>query len=177
MKVVFIYGQAGVGKLTVARALTELSGLALFHNHLVVDAVASVFPFGSEAFARIRERWWLEMFAEAAAADRSLIFTFAPEPTVAPDFPERVRSLIGANGGETHFIRLTVPAEEQERRIDALRRSEFGKMQSVDLLRSLRPQFDAAMEAMPQPLLTIDTGQVKPNAAAENIMHAIWPLS
>ena len=32
MKLVFIYGQAGVGKLTVGRELADLTGIALFHN-------------------------------------------------------------------------------------------------------------------------------------------------
>src|SRR5579864_3028877 len=100
MRVVFIYGPVASGKLTVARALAERTGMALFHNHLVVDAVGAVFPFGSEAFVRLREQFWLAVFAEAAQADRSLIFTFAPEPTVAADFAERVRTLVQSAGGE-----------------------------------------------------------------------------
>lgn len=94
MKLVFIYGPAASGKLTVARALSTLTGLSVFHNHLVVDAVAAVFPFGSPQFIRLREQMWMAMFEEAARAQRSLIFTFAPEPTVPEHFPERVRELI-----------------------------------------------------------------------------------
>ena len=52
MQLIFIYGQVAAGKLTVARALAARTGLALFHNHLVVDAVAAVFPFGSEEIGR-----------------------------------------------------------------------------------------------------------------------------
>ena len=37
--------------------------------------------------------------AAAAREDRSLIFTFAPEPSVAPDFPSRVRALVAELGG------------------------------------------------------------------------------
>ena len=43
-------------------------------------------PFGSEPFAGLREALWLEIVGEAATTDRSLIFTFAPEPTVHPEF-------------------------------------------------------------------------------------------
>jgi cytidylate kinase len=39
MKLLFLYGPAASGKLTIARELTTLTGFALFHNHLVVDAV------------------------------------------------------------------------------------------------------------------------------------------
>lgn len=173
MKLVFIYGQAGVGKLTVGRELADLTGMALFHNHLVVDAVGAVFPFGSGPFVKLRERFWLDVFAEAAAAGRSMIFTFAPEGTVSSDFPERVRSLIKAAGSEIHFIRLTAPVEEQERRIDAPSRAAFGKLRSLDLLRELKPQFDAALAAMPVALLTIDTASVDARAAAKAIAEAV----
>ncbi|MDZ4690262.1 shikimate kinase [Terricaulis sp.] len=173
MKLVFIYGQAGVGKLTVGRELADLTGMALFHNHLVVDAVGAVFPFGSESFIKLRERFWLDVFAEAASTGRSMIFTFAPESSVCSDFPERVRSLIQAAGGELQFIRLIAPVEEQERRIAEPSRAAFGKLRSLDLLRELRPQFDAALAAMPVALLTIDTASVDARAAAKAIANAV----
>jgi hypothetical protein len=173
MKLVFIYGQAGVGKLTVGRALADLTGMSLFHNHLIVDAVGAVFPFGSPPFVKLRERFWLDVFAEAAAADQSMIFTFAPEGTVSPDFPGRARSLIQEAGGEIYFIRLTAPIEEQERRIDAPSRSAFGKLRSLDLLRELRPQFEAALAEMPEPCLTIDTSSMEPIAAARAIAETV----
>ena len=58
MKLVFIYGPPAAGKLTIARKVAEKAGLALFHNHLIVDAVGAVFPFGSEHFKRLREKFW-----------------------------------------------------------------------------------------------------------------------
>jgi hypothetical protein len=81
MHLVFIYGQPASGKLTVARELAEITGWPLFHNHLIVDAVRAVFPFGSEPFTRLREEFWLKIISEASRAGTSLIFTFAPEPT------------------------------------------------------------------------------------------------
>lgn len=44
-----------------------------------------------------------------------------------------------------------------------------GKLTSLDLLRRLRPEFDAAAAAMPAPLLTVDTGAVTAREAAEAI--------
>lgn len=172
MKLVFIYGQAGAGKLTVAKELAALTGMALFHNHLVVDAVAAVFPFGSPAFVRLREQFWLEVFAEAAKGT-SLIFTFAPEDTVAGDFPDRVRALVEAAGGKVHFVRLTVPESVQDERINAASRHAFGKLTSLALLRQLRPQFIAAMQAMPEPILSLDTAAMAPDAAARMIAAAL----
>lgn len=92
MLLLFLYGPVASGKLTIGRLVAERTGIPLFHNHLIVDAVSAVFPFGSEPFVRLREGFWLEMMGAAAQAGRSLIFTFTPEPTVAEDFPERARS-------------------------------------------------------------------------------------
>jgi chloramphenicol 3-O-phosphotransferase len=173
MRVIFIYGQPASGKLTVARALAERTGIAVFHNHLVVDALEAVFPFGSEPFVRLREQFWLAVFAEAAQADRSLIFTFAPEPTVARDFAERVRTLVQSAGGEVMFVALKVPQEEQERRLKRPDRATFGKLRSVDLLRRLRDDYAACAAAMPAPTLTFDTSIVEPGEAAAMIARAM----
>ena len=119
MRVIFIYGPPASGKLTVARELAKCTRMALFHNHMIVDAVESVFPFGSEAFVRLREQFWLAVFADPARDGRSLIFTLTPESTVEPGFAERVRELLHAAHCEVIFVALTVPQEEQERRLAA----------------------------------------------------------
>lgn len=173
MRLVFLYGPVAAGKLTVARLLADRTGLALFHNHLIVDAALALFPFGSEAFTRLRERLWMESFREAAEAGRSLIFTFAPEGSVAADFPQRVAEMVEAAGGEVIFVALTLSDAEQERRLDAPSRAAFGKLTSVDLLRELKPQFDACLAAMPAPALSIDTEISPPDAAAERIARLL----
>lgn len=173
MELTFIYGPVASGKLTIARAVAEQSGHALFHNHLIVDAVGAVFPFGSDAFVRLREQFWLDTIRAAADAGRSLIFTFAPEPTVAPDFPDRVAKIVAEAGGHMRFVALTVPADEQERRLDNASRAAFGKLRSHDLLRQLRADFDRCLAAMPTPHLTIDTGSTPAPEAAARILRAM----
>src|SRR5919199_1168928 len=99
MELVFLHGPAAAGKLTTAEALHHRLGHPVFHNHLVVDLLTTVFPFGSEPFVRLREQFWLAVFSDAARADRSLIFTFAPESTVAPGFPQRARQVVATSQG------------------------------------------------------------------------------
>ena len=169
MHLVFLYGPPASGKLTVARALASRTGIALFHNHLVVDAVGAVFPFGSAPFVRLRERFWLDVFAAAAKAGRSLIFTFAPEPTVAADFPARARATVEAEGGRVTFVALTVSAAEQDRRLVAPDRAAFGKLRSLDLLRQLSDELARCTASMPAPALTIDTEAATPSEAAAAI--------
>ena len=173
MKLVFIFGPAASGKLTVARELSALTGLPLFHNQLVVDAVMAVFPFGSPQFIRLREQMWMAMFEEAAKARRSLIFTFAPEPSVPEDFPTRVRKLVAGHGGEVSFVRLEVARDIQEARIGDDSRRKFGKLVSLDLLRELRPAFEACEARMPPAAATIDTGMASPRESALRIAETL----
>ncbi len=39
MKLVFIIGNAEVGKMTVGRELMKITGLRLFHNHMSIEPV------------------------------------------------------------------------------------------------------------------------------------------
>lgn len=172
-QLVFIYGQVASGKLTVARKLAEMTGMALFHNHLIVDAVAAVFPFGSEPFIRLREQFWLQVFRDATTTGRSLIFTFAPEPTVATDFAQKVQTLAARYGVTLLFVALTVGSEEQERRLVAKNRAAFGKMRDLDLLRALRPELAACMAAMPSAHLSLDTETLNAQESASAIARLL----
>ena len=172
MDLVFIHGPAAVGKLTVAKALTALTGLKLFHNHLVVDAVHAVFDFGSPPFVQLREAMWLQVFEAAAVEDRSLIFTFAPENTVSPDFIGRAVSVVEGAGGRVRFVELTCPVEAQERRVEAPSRAAFGKLRSLELLRSLRAHGSQDFPPLPAEV-TVDTGALDPEQAAERIAAAL----
>lgn len=138
MELVFLHGAAASGKLTTARALERLVGFPVFHNHLVVDLLTTVFPFGSEPFVRLREQIWTSVFADAARVGRSIIFTFAPESTVQRGFPARARQVVEAAGGRIYFVRLLVSDAEQERRIDSISRKQFHKLIDIDTLRALR---------------------------------------
>ena len=138
MQLIFLHGAPAVGKLTVARELAALTGFRLFHNHLTVDLVTSLFPFGSESFILLREQIWLAAFAEAARSGVSLIFTFNPERTVRERFIQDALDTVGSAGGRVIFVELTCTAEELERRMEDPSRKEFGKLASVELYRTLK---------------------------------------
>ena len=169
MQLVFIHGPPAAGKYTVARRLCELTGLPLFHNHLVVDAVHSVFPFGSPSFVRLREQFWMDVFDAAIAEGRSLVFTFQPEATVAPDFAARVLSRVAAGGGQSLLVHLKLSADGQLARIANEDRAAFGKLRDPALLSKLQAEFAACEAAMPVADMVIDTERVSAEDAAQRI--------
>src|SRR5882724_12388632 len=113
------HGLTGVGKLAVARKLAKLTGLRIFHNHLAVDLVESVFEFDIPPFVELREKVWLDVFSRAVAANLDgLIITFAFDRTVRGGFIENTREVIESPGGEVLFVGLRCSTEELEMRIE-----------------------------------------------------------
>ena len=164
MNLVFLHGPPAVGKLTVARELSRLTGFRLFHNHLTVDLVSSLFSFGSEPFILLREQIWLAAFAEAARQQVSLIFTFNPERTVRERFVQDTIDTVENAGGKVIFVELTCAEKELERRIEDASRREFGKLASVEQYRSLRGSGAFQFPKLPSGL-TLDTTQLPAESA------------
>lgn len=60
MDLIFLHDPVASGKLALAHELSSLTGLPVFHNHLLVDVLLEVFEFGSPEFIRLREQFRLE---------------------------------------------------------------------------------------------------------------------
>jgi hypothetical protein len=174
MKLIFLYGLPATGKYTVAKELAALTGIKLFHNHLAVDLLLSVFDFGSEPFVALREDIWLSIFEEAATAQiPALIFTFNPENTVSPAFIPNVIEALAQTGSEVDFIELQCPLAELKSRMDNPSRQKFRKLTSVPLFERLQADGVFDTSHMPPPKLTIDTSTCTPAQAAAQIARAL----
>jgi hypothetical protein len=178
MRLVFIYGMPATGKLTVARELAVIMGYQIFHNHLAVDLLLSVFEFGSKAFVELREEIWLSVFRQAGESGLpGLIFTFAPEATVRPAFIQATLKTVGDLGGHVDFVELTCPVAELKRRIPDPSRLHYKKLNSVALFEQLHADGSFDAFPMPQPRLSIDTGTCTPARAALKIARELAIIS
>jgi chloramphenicol 3-O-phosphotransferase len=170
--IVLIHGPPACGKLTIAREVCALTGFALFHNHLVVDLLLSLFPFGSPEFVRHRERVWLDLIGDAVVSGRSLVFTFNPERTVEPGFPERLRECVARASGAVRTVEIRCSEEAIEARVEAASRKEHGKLNSLEFYRELKRDgaFDyPAIESE----LAIDSTTASPQDSARRIVAAL----
>jgi hypothetical protein len=173
MKLIFLHGMPGVGKLTVAQELAALTGYKLFHNHLTVDLVGAVFPFGSGPFVELRELIWIEMFRQAAAAKLpGLIFTFAYDRTVSKSFIANATSAVAAAGGEILFVELRCTDEELERRLTEPSRGKYGKLNSLEFFRELKQAGAFVDPGIPEQRLVIDITEMSPAETARMIVKA-----
>lgn len=167
MKLLFLYGLPGVGKLTVANELAQLTGYKLFHNHLTVDLLLSTFEFGSQPFIDLRETIWLSVFESAAASGLpGLIFTFNPENSVRQQFVENVVTTIEKHSGELIFIELTCSESELERRMDTPGRRQHKKLVSWQTFQDLRRQGIFDSPKMPRPRFSLDVSSLTPQQSA-----------
>jgi AAA domain len=171
VKLIFLHGLPGVGKLTVARELAKLTGFRIFHNHLAVDLVESVFEFGTPPFVELREKVWLDVFSRAVAANLDgLIFTFAFDRTVRGGFIENTREVIESSGGEVLFVKLRCSTEELEMRIEHPSRQGFGKLSSVGRFRELKEAGAFVDPGIPRERLVVDTTELSASEAASLIV-------
>ena len=171
---IYIYGPPAVGKLTVAERLSELTGFPVFHNHLTVNAVRPVFAFGTPPFTEAVQAMRRGVFAAAARAGISLIYTnnsawSGPNPRARFEAAaEAARGIMAGHGGRTVFVRLTAPQSALEERLANESRQAHDKLVDVVRLRELLAELD------PSPLhpddLTIDTGKLSPEESARVIM-------
>jgi hypothetical protein len=174
MRLIFLWGPPASGKLTVARELAALTGWKLFHNHLTVDLLLAVFPFGSKEFVELREEIWLSVFESAAESGMpGLIFTFNPEDTVQQDFLEDASDVIAEHGGSVEFVEIVCEDKELEKRMDTPDRRAYKKMLSFTEFCQLRERGVFASPKMPQPLLRIDTAKLSPREAAIQIVEGL----
>lgn len=170
MRFVFIHGAPAVGKLTVARELAALTGWRLFHNHLTVDLVLSVYDFGTPGFVALREHIWFTVIRRALADGLpGLIFTFNPENSVPQRFIDELFADVPARGGEIIPIELTASEATIERRIAAPSRHELRKLVDLPHYRRLRAAGTFATPVIPASRLTLDTEKLTPAESAAAI--------
>ena len=155
MKLIFLYGLPATGKLTVAQELATLTSYKLFHNHLVVDLLLSVF--------------------ESACQSQlpGLIFTFAPESTVRPEFISNTIEAITRNFSTLHFVELTCPFHELKQRIENPSRAKYQKLASIPLFEQLHAEGAFAAFLMPKPAISVDTSLHTPAEAAAIIANKL----
>ena len=106
---VFLVGPPAVGKMTVGREVSRLTGMPLFHNHLSIEAILPVFPFGSPAFNRLVTMIRKETIREAARSDLpGVIFTFvwAFDSPRELDYVRSLVEIFEAEGGRAVYGEL-----------------------------------------------------------------------
>ncbi len=170
---VYLYGPPTVGKLTIAERLSTITGWALFHNHLSVNAVRPIFSFGSKPFTEVVQRLRLDVFRTAMAEGMNLIFTNnsawggSDGRSRFAAFAEAARVAAETGGGRAQFVRLTAPPVVLEDRLANQSRQQLDKLTDLSRLRELLSTLDDS--ALYVDDLSIDTSRHSADQAAITI--------
>jgi len=77
MHLIVLHGSPAVGKLTVAKELVKKTGYKLFHNHITIDAVSSLFDRSYPRFWDLNRELRLMLLEKAAKANlQGVILTY-----------------------------------------------------------------------------------------------------
>lgn len=111
MKLLLLFGNCSVGKMTVGQELCKITPFRLFHNHITIEPVLEVFgTFHTPAISRLREVF----FEEFAKTDNyGLIFTYmwAFDMQSDWDYIAHVKEVFGLPEEDIYHVELVVPQE------------------------------------------------------------------
>lgn len=171
----YMYGPPASGKLTIAQKVAAITGSSLFHNHLTVNAISSIFPFGSAAYKAVLHRMRLDVFARAAQFNVDLIFTNnsawgGPDARLRFEaFAEAARRVVAGEGGRTMFIRVNAPTDVLESRLADESRRANGKLLDIERLRELLANLD--MSPLHEDDFEVDTASLGADDAAAFVVN------
>ena len=170
MKLIYIYGPPGVGKLTVAKELARMTGYHLFHNHMTFEIFNPIFPFGTKPFFDLSAKFRYELI-ETAAKERvsGLIFTFVYWKGEDDRFMRNVIRRVEKHHGKVCFVRLHCNVKELFKRVIHPSRRKFGKLKTVKSLKKLMKEKELYGTVPFENNLTIDNTNLSPKAAARKI--------
>lgn len=111
MKLLFLIGNAAVGKMTVGQELMKITDLRLFHNHMTIEPVIEIFGhYNSHITGRLRD----VIFEEFSGSDEyGMIFTYmwAFDQQDDWDYIEHVKSIFAENNATFYYVELVASQE------------------------------------------------------------------
>ena len=111
MKLVFILGDAAVGKMTVGQELMKITELRLFHNHMTIEPTIEIM---GRFDGKLRDDMRELIFRHFAASDNyGMIFTYMMDFDMQSewDYLEHVKSIFAPYGTEFYYVELIAPQE------------------------------------------------------------------
>ncbi len=109
MKLLFLFGNSAVGKMTVGQELAKITPLRLFHNHMMIEPVLEVFgQFRGDIIQKLRAVI-LEEFGKTD--NYGLIFTYmmAFDMPSEYEYLQRVKDALGVSEEDVYYAELVAP--------------------------------------------------------------------
>ncbi len=116
MKLVFLIGDAAVGKMTVGQELMKITDLRLFHNHMTIEPVIEIFGrLDGKTRFELREVIFRNF---AASGLYGMIFTYMMDFDIPAEWEylEHIKDIFKPYGTEFYYVELIAPQEVRLKR-------------------------------------------------------------
>ena len=177
MKLLFMIGDTAVGKMTVGQELMKLTGLRLFHNHMMIEPVLEIFgQWRPDITQRLRQ----VIFEEFAKTDSyGMIFTFmwAFDMRSDWDYVEWVKGIFGLPDEDVYYVELIAPQEVRlQRNVTENRLKHKASKRDVEASNARLLRDDASWRCVSRPgeipfpnYFRLDNTNISPQNAAQII--------
>ena len=128
MKLIVLYGLPAVGKLTVAREVSKLTGFNVFHNHLSFDLVSSVLKKKDDFFWKAVRKVRFDMFKLAAKKEKCIITTACYLGKESDMYFKPLISLAKKEKITLKFVNIFCSEKELLKRVCEDSRKSYGKL-------------------------------------------------
>ena len=184
MKLLFIFGAHAAGKMTVGQAVSRITPMKLFHNHMTIEPVIELFgAYNGAATERLRQVVFEEF---AKTGNYGLIFTFVwafSEP-YDTEYVRKLTRLYQDAGAQVDYVELIAPQDVRlVRNRTENRLKEKASKRDVELsearMLSAEGRYRCVSEpgeiveklgCAPERYLRIDNTDLSPEEAAEMIV-------
>ncbi|MCB9679425.1 MAG: hypothetical protein H6737_30250 [Alphaproteobacteria bacterium] len=116
MDLLVLFGPPAAGKMTVGRAICARTRYRLFHNHMTIEPLLGLFPFGSPPYARLTRSFREQILEECLQqGEFDLVFTYVWGLDLESDtaFVKRLADRVAAAGGTTRYAELACDLDER----------------------------------------------------------------
>lgn len=175
MKLLFIFGNAAVGKMSVGQELMKITGLRLFHNHMAIEPTIEILGYyDAQMVRRLREVVFEEFLK---SNNEGIIFTYlwAFDMQSDWDYIAHLTELYESQGAEIYCVELVASREirlkrnETENRLRnkaSKRDLEFSRKTFYDIDRKHRAEsFEGEIPF--ENYIKIDNSDLEPDEVAQ----------
>ena len=132
MRLIFLYGLPGSGKLTIAKELIKLLGeeYKLFHNQMTVDLISQFFKFATPKWSYLNGEYRRLMFEACAEEGINLVTTYVYASDYDGDdkYIKNLIQLVEKYNGEIFFVNLQCDLDTVFQRIQNEDRQKHKKV-------------------------------------------------
>ena len=179
MKLILLIGNGAVGKMTVGQELSKITGLRLFHNHMMIEPVLEIFnEFRGSTIQRLRQ----VIFEDFAKTDQyGMIFTYMWAFDMPSDweYVDWVKGIFGLPEEDVYYVELIAPQEVRlQRNVTENRLKHKASKREIEASNARIIQDDANWRCVSHPgeithpnYLRLENANIPPEEAAQIIKN------